>query len=311
MEWPWPDKRCVLCLAAEERLSRAHLFPAFLGGFLWSRSHCRDCNNFIGHQVEAAAKRDDSFRYAIEVALADELPHLARTFVESQSYIARAEDGSLIRSTMRRGTHEIRADTSDEGTRTQSTEQARQGIETELRRSGDLSDKDIAAALGRFDAAPEGELTAIVPGLSVRHGSVEAWDLPFDGARVCDSFPAAIAFHFLALRIGPAIYHGIFNPLRAEIRTATSEVKESVVESGLSRRGYAGSFLVGTEQTMPHTVIRVQLFGEFMYRVHLRHLKSSGQLLPCDGLALDIATKSAAHLPAKEGRAEIPLPTGG
>src|SRR5438270_341747 len=250
MEWPWQDKRCILCLREDEELSRAHLFPEFLGGFLWSRTHCRDCNSFIGHQVEAAAKRDDSFRYAIEVALAEELPDLARSFAESQGYIARTPDGSLIRSTVRRGTHEIRAETSEEGVRTQATDEARRGIETELRRSRGLSEEDIAAALDRFDAAPEGSLTEIAPGLSVRHGSVESWDLPFDGARVGAVFPAAIAFHFLPLRIGTAIYNEIFSPLRDEIRAAESDPTEFVVESGLSRRGYLGSFIVGTEQTM-------------------------------------------------------------
>jgi hypothetical protein len=58
---------------------------------------------------------------------------------------------------------------------------------------------------------------------------------------------------------------------------------------------------------MPHTVIRVQLFGEFVYRVHLRRLKSSGSLLSCDGIAFDLATRTVGQLRPKESRAPILL----
>jgi hypothetical protein len=307
MEWPWAGQKCILCLREEEKLSRAHLFPEMLGGFFWSRTHCKDCNSFFGHEVEAAAKRDDSFRHAIERELAGELPDLADSFSEGQSYIARAEDGSLIRGARRHGEHLVGASTSEEGTRTQSREQAREGIETRLRRVG-ISEEDISGALERFDAAPEGLLTQILPGLGIKHGSVDGWDLPFDGGRVSEVFPAAIAFHFLALRTGRTVYSPIFNPLREEIRAASTEPTALIVESGLSRLGYRGTLIVGTEQTMPHTVIRVQIFGEFIWRVHLPHLCCSTDRLPCDGIALEIKSKAIAHLRPKPDRAPIALP---
>lgn len=299
--------KCILCLREEKKLSRAHLFPGVLGGFLWSRTHCRDDNSFLGHEVEAVAKRDDSFRHAIERELANDLPDLAEAFSEGQSYISRTEDGSLIKAKRRGGEHRIAPHTSEEGTLTQSRDEAREGIEKRLRRD-DVADEDIAAALDRFDKAPEGALTEILPGLSVRHGSVEGWNLPFDGGRVSEVFPAAIAFHFLALRIGPAIYSSIFDPLRKEIQTASTEPREFVVESGLSRLGYRGMLLVGTEQTRPHTVIRVQIFGEFMWRVHLPYLCCSTDRLPCDGIALNIKTQAIEHLPPKPDRALLSLP---
>lgn len=306
MEWPWPEQRCILCLR-EEKLSRAHLFPEATGGFLWSRTHCRECNSFLGHAVESAVKNDPSFRYAIERGLSEALPELAAAFSERQSYIARSEDDTLLRSTRRAGENRIVATASDDGTLTQSREDAREGVEGRLR-SRDLNEVEIADALRRFDEADEGELVEITPGLAIRHGSVEGWELPFDGERVSDSLPAAIAFHFLALRIRRGIYGEIFNPFRAEIRAAVAEPVEFVVESGLSRRGYTGAHIVGVEQTMPHVVVRVQFFGELFYRVHLPKLCSS-DLLPCDGIALDLATKTLAHLPAKVDRARIDLPS--
>jgi hypothetical protein len=308
VEWPWPERTCILCLHEAEKLSRTHLFAEMLGGFLWSRTDCRACNSFLGSEVEAAAKRDESFRHAIERELAGELPDLADAFSEGQSYIARAEDGSLIRGARRAGEHRIGASTSEEGVLTQSREQAREGIEKRLRRDG-IAEEDIAFALERFDSAPEGVVTEILPGVGIKHGAVEGWELPFDGGRVLEVFPAAIAFHFLALRIRRAIYSPIFNTLREEIHSARAEPTEFVVESGLSRLGYRGTLIVGIEQTMPHTVIRVQMFGEFVWRVHLPHLCCTTDRLPCDGLGLDIKSKTIAILPPKPDRAPIGLPT--
>lgn len=307
VEWPWPEPKCILCLREEEKLSRAHLFPEVVGGLLWSRTHCRDCNSFLGHAVEGAIKDDPSFRYAIERGLRETLPELAAAFSERQSYIARGADDALLRATRRDGEHRIVAATSDDGTLTQSRENAREGIERRLRKGG-LSDAEIALALQRFDDADEGAMVEVAPDLVIRHGSVEGWDLPFDGERVSDLLPAAIAFHFLGLRIRRAIYSEIFNSLRDEIRSGASEPTEFIVESGLSRLGYKGAHIVGVEQTMPHVVIRVQFFGELMYRVHLKKLCAK-DVLPCDGIALDLATKTLTHLPPKPERALVELPS--
>jgi len=160
VECPWPQPTCILCLREAEKLSRAHLFAEMLGGFLWSRTHCRECNSYLGSEVEAAAKRDDSFRHAIERELAAELPDLADSFAEGQNYIARAADGSLVRGARRGGEARIVASTSKDGVLSQSEEEARKGIEKRLRRAGTPED-DIAAALGRFDSALEGVLTEI------------------------------------------------------------------------------------------------------------------------------------------------------
>lgn len=305
MEWPWSDPRCILCLKDSEQLSRAHLFPEFLGGFLWSRTHCRSCNSLLGTEVEAKAKTDDSFRMAIEHALSAELPSLSRSFAEGQSYFNRNEHGVIVRSKVKNGDFQIQTTQDEDGSRIQDQKQAREGIKKELERAGHSS-QDIDQALARFDEAAPGVLTEVVPGLSVRHGSVERWDLPFDGEPVGESFPAAIAFHFLALRIGRAIYSDIYDNYRqAILTTKTSELM--LVERGLTRGGYAPSFIVGTEQRDPHLVFRVQMFGEFIWRVHWPLMKCGTARLPLDGIGFDIQAKGVSHLPPREPKL-IPLP---
>jgi len=61
-------------------------------------------------------------------------------------------------------------------------------------------------------------------------GLKDAFDLPFDGRPVDDLFPAAIAFHLLALGIQGSIYNPLFHDLRDAIRTDLSSLRPSAPE---------------------------------------------------------------------------------
>src|SRR5947199_9949475 len=95
IELAWKHPRCIVCLRDDVAMTRAHLVPESLGGFVWSRTHCADCNNGLGARVEAGVKDDPTIRYAIEEALASELPELARAFAEGQPYVVPSEQGPL------------------------------------------------------------------------------------------------------------------------------------------------------------------------------------------------------------------------
>lgn len=64
MEYPFPKGRCILCLRGEDevQITKSHLVPEFVGGFLWAYTHCKDCNSFLGHEVESELKRDEGTR---------------------------------------------------------------------------------------------------------------------------------------------------------------------------------------------------------------------------------------------------------
>jgi hypothetical protein len=64
MEIPWVADRCILCI--EKRLlTEEHIIPNQLGGILWSRILCKDCNDYLGHSVEAKIKMDPTIRFAM------------------------------------------------------------------------------------------------------------------------------------------------------------------------------------------------------------------------------------------------------
>jgi hypothetical protein len=183
-------------------MTHSHLIPESIGGFLWGWTQCAKCNSELGSDVEGAIKRDDSIRQAIEVALANELPVLAARFREGQPYAKRTEQG-VVRAKVKGGSFKVASGRGEDESLIQSTERARSSIETMLRRQGQ-SPQEIEKLLSTFDDASEGALTPLTETLAIRHGSVEGFDLPFDGKPLSDAFPATIAFHYLALKFGRA-----------------------------------------------------------------------------------------------------------
>src|SRR3954466_11849097 len=95
MGLPWVHRRCIICMRLDVELTRAHLVPESLGGFVWARTHCADCNSGLGARVESGVKYDPAIRYAIEHALVDELPALAREFAKGQPYFFPSDQGPL------------------------------------------------------------------------------------------------------------------------------------------------------------------------------------------------------------------------
>jgi len=265
-------------------MSRSHLVPQSLGGFVWAWTHCADCNNRVGNEIEAAVKRDDSIRHALERELAREIPEIARSFAEGQRYMAPSETGNLNAS-FRDGAFAL-GTTRLEDSLVQDQARARESVETMLERAG-LGEDERRAALERFDAAPHGELTQIADGMAVRHGSVETFVLPYDGEFVSDHFPLAIAFHLLAFFLGELIYNESLHPIRRAILEQSDDPEQFMVERLLDRStGYLPLHVLGLSKPTSHFVLRVQIFGPLVWQVHLLRVRAD-RLTPM-GMAIDV-----------------------
>lgn len=297
MELPWAYRRCILCLRDDVEMSRSHLVPQSLGGFVWAWTHCTACNNLVGSAIEAEVKRDDSIRHALESQLAGTIPEIATAFAEGQGYIAPSDAGNLDAS-FRDGTFQL-GTTKLEDSLVQSRDRARQSVKTMLERAG-LDDAEVDAALERLDAAKEGEMTEIAEGLAIRHGSVETFVLPYDGEFVSDHFPLAIAFHLLAFFLGDKIYDDSLNPIRSAILEQRDDPEQFMVERLMDRStGYVPLHVLGLSKAAPHLVLRVQIFGPLLWQVHL--LRVAAAKLQPSGMALDVKTRTvipAAPRPA-------------
>jgi hypothetical protein len=294
---PWSYRRCILCLRNDVDMSRSHLVPQSLGGFVWAWTHCAACNNLVGSAIEAEVKRDDSIRHALETELAAVIPEIARAFAEGQDYLAPSDIGNLD-AAVRDGDFQL-GTTKLEDSLVQSRERARASVKTMLARAG-LPGSQVEAALARLDAAKEGEMTQIADGIAVRHGSVETFVLPYDGEFVSDHFPLAIAFHLLAFFLGEKIYDEALNPIRSAILEQRDDPDQLMVERLLDRNtGYVPMHVLGLSKSAPHLVMRVQLFGPLVWQVHL--LRVSAPKLEPAGMALDL--RERVVIPAAPRRA--------
>ena len=301
MELPWSHRRCILCLRDDVEMSRAHLVPQSLGGFVWAWTHCAACNNRVGSEIEAAVKRDDSIRHALEREIAREIPEIAKSFAEGQRYLAQSDSGSLDAS-FRRGLFEIGTTRLDESL-VQDQGRARQSVEPMLERAG-VSDDERLTALNRFDSAKHGELTQIAHGITIRHGTIETFVLPYDGEFVSDHFPLAIAFHLLAFFLGELIYHESLDPIREAILEQREDPEQFMVEHLLDQStGYVPMHVLGLSKPAPYLVMRVQIFGPLLWHVHLMRV-GADKLRPM-GMALNvkerIVTPAAPHRPPDKG----------
>lgn len=301
MELPWKHRRCIVCLRDDVAMTRAHLVPESLGGFVWSRTHCAKCNNGLGTRVEAGVKHDPTIRYAIEEALVDELPELTRAFAEGQPYVVPSEQGPLA-ARYRGGAVELGTTRLDDGSLIQDRDRAAQTVETMLERAGaDAAERK--ATLERIAAAEVGELVDLGRGLVIRHGTTGGASMSFDGQPVSDLFPLAIAYHLLAFFVGELIYVDALEPVRTMLRSERElDETEALVEGLIDRStGYVPKHVLGLSRVEPHLRIRVQLFGPPLWHVHLLRVKAP-KLEPM-GLALDVKTR-AVHpaAPARPGR---------
>jgi hypothetical protein len=125
-----------------------------------------------------------------------------------------------------------------------------------------------------FDKAVEG-VPVQIGSDRVVHSSVEGFTAAFDGAPVSDAFPALVAFHFLGLAMGPNVYDPRLNGLRQAIRAGDASSDWYAAEGLIDRGGYKPQHLVGLSQTKPYVVMRLQLFGWNVWRVHFPRIASA------------------------------------
>lgn len=237
----------------------------------------------MGSSVEQAVVQDDSIILSV-AQLRDELPELARRFDERTRWIGQTDHGP-IEARFREGAFELLTTADPGGSRRASTEEARAGLEKRLRRQN-LNDADIEAALTFFDTAEHGEPLEIL-GETYIHGSGPLeFGMPLNGTPVSEAFPSLIAFHLLALALGKQVYDQTLAGLRRAIRNGEPKSDWHVTESGITR-DYEPMHLLGFAQNEPHVVVRVQLFGWNVWRVHFPRIASKAEPL---GLRFDLKT---------------------
>lgn len=255
-------------------LSEEHLIPEALGGRLTACFLCRDCNSSLGHRTEAAARSDPTIRLLVN-SLATEIPTLAQTISEGSRYVGHSPAGKSV-GYVRGGEFVVRAKTNPDGSLIQPTPDARNSLDTILRRQG-YDALFRAGAIRLLDDAPENVRVAVAPDLDVVKWGVTKLELALDGPLMDPVVPLKIAFEFLACHLGTSVYEetapldevrralagGQINPTWVSIERLTAE----------KARPFHGIIFEGNA---PHAKFQIRLFGKLAFRVHFLRLAVGG-----------------------------------
>lgn len=273
MKIQWPGDRCILCLK-ETPLSKEHVIPEVLGGILTCQFLCKGCNSYLGSSVEAEAKKEPSIRIAV-ANLQSHIPDLANKLVENQNFISRGPGGTE-QGSVRAGEFRVRSRTREDGSWVQPTDCARKSVENILRKE-DADDDVIRQALRAFDEGGENERVELPHGLEVVRWHIEKIEPDLSNKIMNPLIPLKIAYEFLALHVGTAIYDKA--PQMQELRTTLRESIESHPSFQVDRLNapeYKLFHGICFEGNDPYCKVLIRLFGWLAFRVHFRRLMVGG-----------------------------------
>ena len=272
MNIQWPGDRCILCLK-EVSLSKEHIIPDALGGVLACQFLCEGCNSYLGFSVEAKAKTDPSIRVAV-ANLKSHIPELANRLMENQDFISYGPGGTE-RGSVRAGEFRVRSRTREDGSLVQPTDCARKSVQKILRKANADGDV-IRQALRAFDKGRENQRVKLPHGLEVVRWPIEKIEPALSNKIMSPLFPLKIAYEFLALHLGKAIYDEA--PQMQELRTTLLESIEdhpSFQIDRLNASEYKPFHGICFEGNDPHCKVLIRLFGWLAFRVHFRRLAVS------------------------------------
>jgi len=286
MKIPWPGNRCIFC-PKESTLCEEHIIPKAIGGILTCRFLCECCNSRFGHDLEASVRSDYSILPAAK-NLRSQIPELAKKIIESHPHIGYSEIGP-VPGYIRNNEFRVKPQTIKDGSLIQPTDDAKKSIANSLRTSG-RTEIQIQNTLAAIDEAPENERIEIEPGRQIVKRSIQKVESDLSKGKFMSLLiPAKIAFEFLAIRLGTAIYDDA--PQWAELRQDFSgepypenyshgaylKTNAIKVERRASRK-YAPFHGICFEGNDSYVKVRIRLFGWLSFHVHFLHLAVDG---PC------------------------------
>lgn len=228
MDADWPDGRCVLCcregrFTDKGSLSEEHLIPESIGGVLTSHFLCAPCNSTLG-QYEADLKKDPALRLVIG-NLKSQLSALFHSISEGQQFVAQSKRGPA-KGTYKKGQFKVSGSRQPDDSLILQTDEAQLALKKMLQKEG-FEPREVQEALWRFDEAPENVRVTVAPGFDIVKWTVTGVDPALDARRLVVRFDGGeerlqgagvavlkIAYEYLALHLGAAIFGNVFSPIR-------------------------------------------------------------------------------------------------
>ncbi len=271
----WDTKQCVLCLEKGE-VCEEHLIPRFLGGKLTCKFLCRSCNSRLGHDVDASAKFDPAILFAVQ-QLKKDIPELAQQITEAYPHVT-VGGGPSVSGYIRNGEFRVNGKQLEDGTLALPLDKTPYAIAKWLKKDG-YDEKQIQDALEALQKLPENQKTTIAPGLKIINWSVqEIKPDPSKGALLDPLLPAKIAFEFLALCAGTAIYANErqLSHLRHIVMGEQKPDNKILRVERLTSKKFQTFHGIVIEDNSKYFQVQIRLFGLLAFRVHFLGLHLDG-----------------------------------
>lgn len=198
------------------------------------------------------------------------IPTLASRLSENQSYVALGP-GPASTGYIKNSEFVVHSKKLDDGSLLQPTPLAKRSLKTMLVREG-LSGSSIAAALQRFENAPDNTTVSLSQCLTAVKWSVTGLRPSLDGPLLDPVVAIKCAYEFLALHVGTAIYQETpaLNAIRTILRDGSINPKDVEVErlQAQEARPFHGLVFEGNQ---PYAKVQIRLFGQLALRVHFKH----------------------------------------
>ncbi len=257
-------------------MTHEHIIPDSIGGKLTSNFLCKPCNDNFGAKFDVTASNDPAIRIAIQ-HLYNEIPDLALKIEEGQRLIIKDERG-VVPGFVKDGAPRVEAHKASDGSLVMPTEAGRKSLSKMLVRQ-QHSEEAVAAALAKFDSAPDNASILISRDIEAVKWTIHELKLDLSRNSLMHSVVLLkIAYEFLALHIGSAIYADTL-PLQ-QIRhclISGENLDEICTIERLSRGKYEPIHGITCRANFPNFVILVMFFGELVFRVTFPTLGFEGK----------------------------------
>jgi len=262
---------CIVCLTNEVG-DWEHILPRSVGGRLEAELLCNSCNHKFGSKFVGQLNQDPTIRYAYE-HLREQIPFLYNKSQAKATWVGNTSDGSIIRLSNAAGKPRILPVRQADGSLIMDTDEAASALVIKLTKAK-LTSEEVANYQNRFATLPEDELLLLPTGEIFVKRTLPRFYPETTTYHVTKQLPALIAYEFLALLIGDAIYHEYFQPVRDYISEGIAT--DVLLIRPLHAEKYSPYHVIDLDTTLNTTTINIRLFRAIIFSVTFIGLPYSG-----------------------------------
>ena len=225
---------------------------------------CKKCNDWLGHRLDDSIRQDTCVRTAV-ARIGEVAPEVANQVLSGQRFRGATDIGE-VDITVKRGRFRVTPSRRSDGSLVLPSDETPRALRSMLRKSG-LEEKEIEVALRLLERAPDNVRVDLSDAVAVVKRPVHRVIPIWDGENAADLALLKIAYEWLAVNLGAAVYHSRLNAFRRAL--LGEDIPETLfrverLDSSVQDKIHG----IVVEENDPHVIVQIRLFGLRAFRVH-------------------------------------------